>query len=268
MVPAKILTLGNDEQQIMTWLTRNPAFEVVSTQKRQELTEIVNGVGRDKDRTQATFYKDVWVAGDDLTISGPICDHEDKKLYALLLKELANSHKYGNRGLILKISLKEIVRLSHLSECGDATNKLKRQLNRLVRMSLDFRNAKGNRWTGPLLSEIQETGVSSDRKFEIHFSHFMITFYKLHAYTTFDSEKSNQLKGDSSAFYLFYSSHSMKEMAISVDRCKKLLAIDEKVNKYDALKRVRKAVENLVKSGVMDSEKTFVKDGKVYTSRS
>ncbi len=264
-VPAKILAHGNDEQQIMTWLTRNPAFEVVSTQKRQELTEVRDGEELDKDRPVAYIYKDVWVEGDKLIVQGPICDHEDKKLYALLVKELANSHKDGNRGLTLKISLNEILRLSKLAISGENTNRIKRQLNRLVRMSFDFRNAKGNRWYGPLLSEIQEVGASSDRRLQIHFSHFMITFYKLHAYTAFNSKKSHQLKGDSSAFYLFYSSHSAKEMAVSVDRCKKLLAIDENFNKYDALKRVKKAVDNLIKSGVMHPDKTFVKDGKVHT---
>ncbi len=266
MVPAKILTHDEHEHQIMTWLTRNPAFEVVSTKKRKELTYLdAKGEETDKDRPEPAFYSDVWVEGDVLKIHGPICDHEDKKLYALLLKELANSHKDGNKGLTLKISLKELIRLSALAEGGDAVKRIKRQLNRLVRMSLEFRNEKGNRWYGPLLTEIQELGTSSDRKLQIHFSHFMITFYRLHAYATFDRTKSQSLKGDSSAFYLFYSSHSMKEMTVSLDRCKKLLAIDDNFNKYDSLKRVKKAVDNLIKSGVMHPEKTFIKGGKVHT---
>ena len=93
----------------------------------------------------------------------------------------------------------------------------------------------------------------------------MITFYKLHAYTTFDKNKSLKLKGDSSAFYLFYASHTLKEMSITVEKCKKLLGIDNNFDKKEARKRVKKAVENLIKSGVMDPQKTFIKDGKVYT---
>ena len=59
MVPAKILTHDEHEHQIMTWLTRNPAFEVVSTQKRQSLTDIVEGIEHDMDRPKASHYRDV-----------------------------------------------------------------------------------------------------------------------------------------------------------------------------------------------------------------
>ena len=99
----------------------------------------------------------------------------------------------------------------------------------------------------------------------LEFNHFMITFYRLHAYTSFDKSKSRLLKGDSSAFYLFYSSHSVKEMTVTVEKCKKLLAIDDTFDKKEALKRVKKAVDNLIKSGVMHSERTFVREGKVHT---
>lgn len=265
-VPAKILTHDENTQQIMTWLTRNPAFEVVSTQRRNQLTYINNrGEVEDKDREGVTIHENVWVVGDVLKIYGPVCDHEDKKLYALLLKELANSHKDGNKGLVLKISLKNILRILDLHESGKNILRVKRQLNRLVRMSFDFKNAKGNRWMGPLINEVYMIGESRDCQMVIEFNHFMITFYRLHAYTTFDRTKSTQLIGDSSAFYLFYSSHSVGEMKVSVETCKKLLAIDPSFDKKEALKRVKAAVCNLIKSGVMHPEKTFVKDGKVHT---
>ncbi len=97
-VPAKILTHDEHEHQIMTWLTRNPAFEVVSTKKRKELTYIdENGEETDMDRPEPAFHRDVWVQGDILKIHGPVCDHEDKKLYALLVKELAFNHKAGGK---------------------------------------------------------------------------------------------------------------------------------------------------------------------------
>ena len=97
-MPAKILTHDEHEHQIMTWLTRNPAFEVVSTKKRKELTYIdENGEETDMDRPEPAFHRDVWVQGDILKIHGPVCDHEDKKLYALLVKELAFNHKAGGK---------------------------------------------------------------------------------------------------------------------------------------------------------------------------
>ena len=174
--------------------------------------------------------------------------------------------KYAGKGLSIKLSLNELIRLSQLTETGNSTQKIKRQLNRLVRMSMSFINIKGHRWDGPLINDVLYTGQGRNAQVNIEFNRFMITFYRLHAFTTFDRSKSRELKGDSSAFYLFYSSHSTKEMAVSVDRCKKLLAIDSSFDKKEANKRVKKAVENLVKSGVMNPEKTYVKDGKVFTS--
>ena len=57
-------------------------------------------------------------------------------------------------------------------------------------------------------------------------------------------------------------------MVVSVDKCKRLLAIDPGFDRKEANKRVKKAVENLINAGVMDSEKTYVRDGKVHTSLS
>lgn len=263
---SKILTHSPNTHQIMTWLARNPAFEVVSTNQRKELTYIdQEGEEKDKDRPSASFYRDVWVNGDSLQINGPVCDHEDKKLYALLLKELSTQHREGELGLSLEISLHQIIKLLKLRNSGENTNRIKRQLNRLSRMAMTFKNSKGNRWDGPLITEVLYIGNSSDQRVRVSFSHFMITFYRLHEYTSFSHDKSKLLKGDSSAFYLFYSSHSLSKMSISVDRCKRLLGIPPEFDKKEALKRVKRAVKNLISSGVMDPDGTFVKDGKVHT---
>jgi DNA replication protein DnaC len=265
-VPAKILTHDSDTHHIMNWLTRNPAFETVSPQRRNELTEIINENVVDKDRPHAVVYSDVWVAGDQLIVQGPVCDHEDKKLYALLVKELARSHQNGHSGLILNLSLRELLRLTDIAETGPNHEKMKRQLIRLTRMSLDFKNDKGNRWVGPLLNDVVFPHARSIEKTRIEFNRFMITFYRLHAFTTFSADKSKILKGDSSAFYLFYSSHSNREMTITLERCKKLLAIGDSFDKKEARKRIKRAVENLIEAKVMDPDGTFIKNGKVYTS--
>jgi len=44
-----------------------------------------------------------------------------------------------------------------------------------------------------------------------------------------------------------------------------LLAIPDDFDKKEALKRVKKAVQDLVDASVMDVKKSFVKEGKVYT---
>ena len=265
-VPAKILTHDNDTHHIMNWLTRNPAFETVSTQRRKDLTYLdQNQEETDKDRPTPSFYKDVWVNGDTLKIHGPVCDHEDRKLYAILIKELAKNHASGTTGLTLKISFKNILKLLSVEESGKSLKKIKRQLNRLVRMSLDFKNSRGNSWFGPLINEVVLTGDGRNSKAIIEFNRFMVNFYRLHEYSTFNRETSRILKGDSSAFYLFYSSHSCREMVISVEKCKKLLAIPEDFDKKEALKRVKKAVQDLVDASVMDVKKSFVKEGKVHT---
>lgn len=267
MLPRPVLNQKNNEQHIMTWLTRNPAFEVVSTQKRKSLTFIdVKGEKIDMDRPEPIIYENVWAAGDILKIHGPVCDHEDKKLYATLLKELSKQHEAKKFGLVLEISLNSILNAMKFVRSGENVNKVKRQLNRLVRMSMSFKNSQGHRWDGPLLTEILYRGSSSDQKVYISFSHFMVSFYKLSAYTSFDGNISKKLKGDSSAFYLFYSSHSKYDMCISVEKCKKMLGIDKSFDRKEARRRVKNAVDNLIEAGVMDSEKTYIKDGKVYTS--
>ena len=266
MLPIPVLKQNDDEYHIMTWLTRNPAFEVVSTQKRKSLTYVDSqGVETDMDRPKPILHENVWVAGDILKIHGPICDHEDKKLYASLLKELSKNHTQGKYGLTLETSLNQILMCLGMKSSGYNVKKVKRQLNRLVRMSLSFSSATGPRWDGPLLTEIYFRGSSSDQRVLISFSQFMINFYKLHAYTSFDRNKSNELKGDGSSFYLFYSSHTRHELTISVEKCKKLLGIDKDFDKKEARKRVKKAVENLIIAGVMDPDKTYIKAGKVHT---
>ena len=250
---------------IMNWLARNPAFIIVSTRMRKELTEISEGEERDRDRAITSVYKDVWVKGDILRVNGPICDHEDKQLYALLLKELSKQHYEHRYGLVLETNLITIAKALKVTKCGKNFAKIKRSLNRLLRMSLAFENRKGQKWDGPLLTEILSKGSGVTQKICISFSHFMVTFYRLHAYTCFDGDVSRTLKGYSSAFYLFYSSHSQKQMCITVKKCKQLLAIDDSMEKKEANRRVQIAVNNLIKAGVMDAEKTFIKSGKVHT---
>lgn len=98
-----------------------------------------------------------------------------------------------------------------------------------------------NRWEGPLLNEICYEGASSDQRVKVSFSHFMITFYRLHAYVTIDARKSKELRGDVSCFYFFFMSHdlSRKKIVISLEKSKKILTIDEKLDKYETLKRIK-----------------------------
>lgn len=269
MVPAKILTHGDDEHTIMNWLARNPAFETVSTQRRKELTHTdPNGEESDKDRPEKTTVSNVWVHGDSLSLHGPVCDHEDKKLYAFLVKELVQKHRERHRGLMLELSFRHILRSLGANGSGKHIEILKRQLARLNRMNLTFTNIKGTRWSGPLLTTVYQKGEGRERRAFIEFNRYMITFYKLHEYITFSKEKSSELSGHSSAFYLFYSSHTIKEMSIGVKKCRELLAISPEMDNKSALKRIRESIKDLIDAGVMDPSKTYVKDGKVYTSLS
>lgn len=264
-VPDKILTTQDNTQQIMTWLTRNPAFEVVSPARRKQLTEEVNGEKIDTDRPRAVAHQDVWAKGDRLIITGPVCDHEDKKLYALLVKLLSNQHKDGNLGLQVETTSNNLLKLMKISNTGPNHQRLRRQLDRLLRMSINFKNARGHRWQGPLLTEVTSIVDGKNGKLKINFSHFMINFYKIHEYTLFNTDRSIKLKGDTSAFYMFYSSHSRAEMEIGIEKCKKLLGIPTTFDKKEARKRVNKAVANLIKAGIMDPKGTFIQNNKVHT---
>ena len=54
-------------------------------------------------------------------------------------------------------------------------NIIKRRLTRLVRMSLNFKSIKNQRWVGPLINDIQMTGQGKYMKARIEFNKFMIT---------------------------------------------------------------------------------------------
>ena len=264
----KLMTVDENTHHIMNWLTRNPAFETVSPGRRKELTAIVDGKEHDKDRSSASIYKDVWVDGDTLIVDGPVCDQEDMKLFALLVNELTRLHNFGARGLILEISLSKILALTGLNISGLNFHKVHRQLNRLRRMALDFKNSRGHRWRGPLINDVFTIGEGRNCKVRIGFNHFMVTFYKIQEYTMFQKSIAQSLKGDSLSFYIFYASQNWETMKISVEKCKKLLGIPSTFDKKEALKKIKKSIADLVAAGVMDPKNTGIKDGNVYTTRS
>ncbi len=263
----KLATLKDSEHQMMNWLIRNPAFETVSKTRRSELTAQIDGKETDLDRNIPIIHKDVWISGDSLRVAGPVCDKDDMKLYSLLVSEYVKSHKNGNRGLGLQISLRELARLSNLDECGKTLNKINRQLDRLSRMSMDFNSHKGHRWRGPLITEVISVGEGGNCRLKINFSEFMMAIYKYQEYTIYSAEKAKILNGDGFSFYLFFASHSFGEMQITIEKCKKLLGIPTDFDKYEAVKKVKKAVDELIAANIMDKEKTYIKDGKVYTCR-
>ncbi len=263
-----LMAIDENTHHIMNWLSRNPAFETVSPNKRKELTAIVNEAEHDKDRPAASIYKDVWINGDTLIVAGPVCDQEDMKLFALLVNELTQLHRDGARGLILEISLNEILRIIGVESSGQNISKVHRQLDRLRRMSLDFQNIRGHRWRGPLINDVITVGEGRSCKARISFNQFMITFYKIQEYTMFQKSIAQALKGDSLSFYIFYASQNLATMKISVEKCKKLLGIAPAFDKKEALKKIKKSMHDLIAAGVMDPQKTFIKDGNVYTCRS
>ncbi len=263
----KLATLSGSEHQIMNWLVRNPAFETVSKVRRSELTALVDGCDRDKDRPEASVYKDVWIQGDVLIVEGPVCDKDDMKLYGLLVSEYVKSHREGNRGLGLQISLHKISQLLNLENSGQNLLKINRQIDRIRRMDMDFNSKKGHKWKGPLITEVISVGEGGNCRLQINFSEFMMAIYKYQEYTIYNAEKAKVLNGDGFSFYLFFASHSLGEMQVSIEKCKKLLGIPSDFDKYEAVKKVKKAVDELIAANIMDKDKTFIKDGKVYTCR-
>ena len=258
-VPAKLHTLDKDTHQIMTWLTRNPAFETVSTQERKQLTMVKDGVERDMNRETPTSYTDVWIRGDYLVIDGPKCDHEDKKLYALLLKELAECHGSNQAGLKLETSYSRILKLQGHKDGGDQIERLRRQLDRLNRMSLTFKSSPGMKWSGPLLTEVLQKGQGASASVIVFFSHFMISFYRAHAYTTFSRGLSEKLMGDGSAFYFFFVSHTKEKTLypVNFEQCKNLLGMPQDIPRKAALRRISNATKYLIAFNVLNSSTRF-----------
>ena len=257
-------TLDYNTHHILRWLTQNPAFETVSLKRRGELTEVVNCEHRDKNRESPSVYENAWVNGDVLIVDGPLCDQEDMRLFALLINELTRFHRNGGRGLSLELSLSQILRLQGIEITGTAFNKVQRQLDRLRRMSLDFKNTQGHRWRGPFINDVISVGEGRSCKVRIGFNQFIITFYKIQEYTLFKKQIAESLKGQSLSFYLFFASLQEKEIKIPIEKCKKLLGIKADYDKKEAVKRVKKAVEDLIEAGVMDPSRTAVKNSMVH----
>lgn len=269
IVSTELSNLRADTQHIMSWLTQGPCFETVDKKRRSSLTyKNEKGQLEDKDRDYVSIHENIWGDGAVLKIYGPVCDHEDKKLYALLLKELTNKHRAGFSGLILEISMLRILNLLELENTGPNYERVRLQLKRLTRMLLSFEKEttkKFTYWDGPLLTSVYGDGEGRNSQLMISFSPFMISFYRLHEYTLFNKEYSDHLKNNSSAFYFFLSSN-LGQMTISVEKCKKLLGISSDVDKNEAVKRIKKALNALIDMGIIDSTKTYVKNGHVVAA--
>ena len=267
----KLMMLDDNTHHIMNWLARNPAFETVETRRRNSLTGIVDGKPWDKDRPEASLYKDVWGTGASLIVAGPVCDQEDMKLYACLLKELTESHKNGNQGLTLKISHKSILRLMGLEEAGKSLVKVQRQLNRLNRMSLNFRSTKGKRWSGPLLAQViydEDGGDGRSTKIRITFNHYMITFYRAHEYLTLNKDLFWTLSGDSATLFAFYTSHDYPVQKLPLEQVRLILAIPETTPKKAVVRRIQAALKKLLTTGIFDAQNTKFKNDVLHTARS
>ena len=264
-VSPKLLTLDDNTDHIMNWLARTPAFETIDTKTRKELTAFKpNGEAYDLDRPSATFHTNVWLPGNTLQVTGPKCDSDDRILYAVLVKQLTKTHKDGINGLVLKISIKAILRLLEQRECGENVNRVKRQLNRLVRMSLTFNNSQGKSWMGPLLTEVlsQEDGRNCHLK--ITFSHFMIAFYKAHEYTILNKNTFWALSGDSSSLFIFLTSHKNGITPSHYEKIAKVLGISSQLQKKSVQRRINGALKKLIAVGFLDPSSTGIKKDFVH----
>ena len=263
-----LLTVPRESHPIMRWLLRNPAFETVDTNKRKLLTKIMDGEEIDIHRENPSVYKDVWIKGDRLVVRGPICDQEDMKLYALLVRELLERHKNGQNGLTLFISLNNISRLKGYNKAGKTIKKLKRQLARLTEMNLYFKCTKGQFRRGPLITGVAGKGEGSATVLLISFSHFMIDFYKAHEYSLLEKKEFWELSGDSASLFAFYSSQEFRKQSISFSQVENILGMSEDITKKASRRRIKKAYEKLVEIGFFDADHTSIGADVIHTHRS
>ena len=258
-------SLDDNTHHIMTWLAQNPAFETVSLQRRNALTEVVGGEKRDLNRDKVSVYMGVWNTDTTLFVDGPVCDQEDMKLYALLVKELGKHHGKGHAGIFLDVSLKELQRLLGLTEGGSGIKVILRQLDRLGRMHLKFKNRGGSLWAGPLLTKIAKNEYGKESKLRIEFNSDMITFYKAQEYTKLNSKIFWSLPGDSALLFAFYASNEKKEQRIPFSKIQEILSIATDTPKKATTRRITKAYQKLLEVGIFDPSRSKIEKDSVHT---
>ena len=158
-----------------------------------------------------------------------------------------------------------------LEEAGKSLVKVQRQLNRLNRMSLNFRSTKGKRWSGPLLAQViydEDGGDGRSTKIRITFNHYMITFYRAHEYLTLNKDLFWTLSGDSATLFAFYTSHDYPVQKLPLEQVRLILAIPETTPKKAVVRRIQAALKKLLTTGIFDAQNTKFKNDVLHTARS
>ncbi len=266
----RLRDLDEKTQPIMRWLTRSPIFQTVSQKKRESLTELVNGSKWDKDRPEVSTYCKVWDKDDFIIVSGPVCDQEDLKLYAFMVTELLRSHQNGNLGLSIKLSILEILRAFGKSDSGQNAERVRRQINRLRRMVIDYRKTKKSLWTESLITSFVSLDAGRNNHVAVTFSPAMIFFYKAQEYTLLNTPQFWALSGIGASLLAFYSSFDINSLSnfriISIEKVKELLSISPTRDPKEVVKEIKKAHQNLIDIGFFKKDQIKISRGEVHIS--
>ena len=210
-----VLALGNDNRQILNFLTRNHVFEPINRKDREINRDSdgnvvhLNGSPADVHRENPKISESIWQKGHRLTLEGPILCRQDAKTYITCLHLLKLQHCRGELGLIIRLTptcLMTALGLNPTSVNGRAS--LQRSLARITAASLDYIDNGERRWTGPLFLSTYER-ENHDGAYLIHFNKSMIPFYEACEYTVLPNRLLNvkSLGTDSFRMIIFLLSH-------------------------------------------------------------
>ena len=214
-LPPSVLAFGDDNRQILNFLTRNHIFEPINRKDRQVIRDsegnvtYLNGAPADVHREKSLTLESVWQKGHRLDMEGPVLCGEDARTYIACLHLLKLQHCRAESALIIRVKptcLMTALGLNPTSVNGRIS--LQRSLSRITLAKLNYTNRIDRRWSGSLLVFKYER-KNPNGSYLIHFNKSMIPFYEACEYTVLPNRLLNvkSLGTDSFRILIFLHSH-------------------------------------------------------------
>lgn len=169
---------------IPTFAARNMIFKSISTKERAALTErMPDGRIEELPRKSGEYLTSVWEENDSISIQGAVCCDNDAKILIAALQVLAKRHADGANGLSIRLTASEICEIIGAKKSGVNNENIRRALNRLSSMVINYKSPKGFWFIGTFLTVGGANWKTSDSYIDIDFNKRIVPFYLGGAYS-------------------------------------------------------------------------------------
>lgn len=237
-------------------IARNPFFSVISDSARSKLT---TKDGDDIDIEPRTF-NGVWHKEDRLKLYGPIAGINDQRVYIGLLNILTESHRDNNCGISFETTYSEILDKIGVSAKNENThNQVRRSLNRLKRVSIDYTGYDGKYWMGGFIDQFHGDGKKRNHKLHISLNSSMVKFYNANSFFKVSLKLMREMNDFSQVLYLFSESHKDDHKLLPLEIFSQLCGRENGPDK-DFRKKSSQAVNRLIELGVYTDQSKVEKN--------